>query len=562
MAEIRFNYGDKFTQTSDSNTGIGSTNPAAKLDIAGGTSAGSLRVSGIATLSSYQGFVNTKLSTTENLIVEAGQSGSVSGEVVIGTGQTISVSTGATTGQGGIQSLKVYETFMPPVGGTTDRPTDVKPGMVYYNKDFKTIEFWDGNFWKQVDNTTRRGRGVMGGRTSSPVQEDVIGFITIATRGNEQNFGDLTEVTQYPANGATSSSIRGLTMGGSGPAYKDVISYITIASEGNAIDFGNLTDARHYGAGMSSSTRAIVAGGYDGSNEVNIIDFVEIATLGNAVDFGDTNVARRNNSGCASPTRGIFAGGLTPANSNVISFVTTASTGVAIYFGDTDSVNRSVIIHDNDDDSLAFNTAGTERMSLTSAGDYLFLKTSADQQATGVQFEDHGLAMFTKDNIVAYFTRTGSDGQMIRFYGDTTSEGSINISGTSNDDGNGNGGGGDDDGGDDTPAADTTPPGAPSNLSVTTAANDNTPTITGLAEGSSTVKLYNGSTLISTVGASASGSFSITVANPLADGTYSFTVTATDSSNNVSNVSTIAHTINTSGGGDGGDGGGGYGGGY
>ena len=167
MAEIRFNYGDKFTQTSDSNTGIGSTIPAGKLDVAGGTSAGSLRVSGIATLSSYQGFVNTKLSTTEDLIVEAGQSGSVSGEVVVSTGQTISVSTGATTGQGGIHSLKVYETFMPPVGGTADRPTDVKPGMVYYNKDFKTIEFWDGNFWKQVDNTTASGRAaLMGGGLS------------------------------------------------------------------------------------------------------------------------------------------------------------------------------------------------------------------------------------------------------------------------------------------------------------------------------------------------------------------------------------------------------------
>ena len=127
MAEIRFNYGDKFTQTTDTNTGIGSTNPAAKLDIAGGTSAGSLRVSGIATLPSYQGFVNTKFTSTDNMMVEAGQSGSVSGEVVVGTGQTISVSTGATTGQGGIQSLKVYETFMPPVGGTADRPTDVKP---------------------------------------------------------------------------------------------------------------------------------------------------------------------------------------------------------------------------------------------------------------------------------------------------------------------------------------------------------------------------------------------------------------------------------------------------
>ena len=130
-----------------------------------------------------------------------------------------------------------------------------------------------------------------------------------------------------------------------------------------------------------------------------------------------------------------------------------------------------------------------------------------------------------------------------------------NISNTS---GGGDGGGGDDD--NSTPAADTTAPGAPSNLSVTTAANDNTPTITGLAEGSSTVKLYNGSTLISTVGASASGSFSITVANPLADGTYSFTVTATDAAGNVSNTSSISHMIETSsgygGGSSGGNGGG------
>ena len=201
MAEIRFNYGDKFTQTSDSNTGIGSTIPAAKLDIAGGTSAGSLRVSGIASLSSYQGFVNTKLSTTENLIVEAGQSGSVSGEVVIGTGQTISVSTGATTGQGGVHSLKVYETFMPPVGGTADRPTDVKPGMVYYNMDFKTIEFWDGYFWKQVDNTTTRGRAIFFGgymRPDSPYSSGrnglTVEFFQMTTGGESAELCMLVDV--------------------------------------------------------------------------------------------------------------------------------------------------------------------------------------------------------------------------------------------------------------------------------------------------------------------------------------------------------------------------------
>ena len=333
MAEIRFNYGDKFTQTTDTNTGIGSTIPAVKLDVAGGASAGSLRVSGIATLSSYQGFVNTKLSTTEDLIVEAGQSGSVSGEVVIGTGQTISVSTGATTGQGGIQSLKVYETFMPPVGGTADRPTDVKPGMVYYNKDFKTIEFWDGNFWKQVDNTTRRGRGLFaGGRT--PSFPNSIEFIEISSLGNAKNFGDLTEARESATNGVA-SHVRGLFGGGYHPgAGDDEIDYVTMASEGNAIDFGNLSAERYSPGGGSSSTRGIFGGGHP---SVNIIEYVEINTLGNAVDFGDLVTARRYPFGTSSPVRVVFAGGTTSSSPypplNVMDFITTSSKGDATTFG-------------------------------------------------------------------------------------------------------------------------------------------------------------------------------------------------------------------------------------
>ena len=334
MAEIRFNYGDKFTQTSDSNTGIGSTNPAAKLDIAGGTSAGSLRVSGIATLPSYQGFVNTKLSTTEDLIVEAGQSGSVSGEVVIGTGQTISVSTGATTGQGGIQSLKVYETFMPPVGGTADRPTDVKPGMVYYNKDFKTIEFWDGNFWKQVDNTTRSSRAVIatGLTPLSPAASSVMMFLNITNLGNAQNFGDLT-VTRMFSSG-NSSSTRGIFGGGDpGPSNSDVIDYITIASEGNAIDFGNLLAAGRCFAGASSSTRGLHFGEGGTPSGTNVISYSEIATLGNALDFGDLT-SQNGNKGTAasSPTRYVFH---TQNNSKAtIDFGTIAAKGNSTRFGD------------------------------------------------------------------------------------------------------------------------------------------------------------------------------------------------------------------------------------
>ena len=330
MAEIRFNYGDKFTQTTDTNTGIGSTIPAGKLDVAGGTSAGSLRVSGIATLSSYQGFVNTKLSTTEDLIVEAGQSGSVSGEVVIGTGQTISVSTGATTGQGGIQSLKVYETFMPPVGGTADRPTDVKPGMVYYNKDFKTIEFWDGNFWKQVDNTTRRGRGVIGGGYVVPSRVDDIEFVEISTLGNALSFGDLTANTAQP--GPAADSTRGLFCGGMlQSGNTNVIQYVTIASSGNGIDFGDLTRGTNAPGALASSTRCVTAGGSTPSAS-NVIDYFEIQTLGNALDFGDMTSTTAGGGGLSSPVRGVFSGGYSGDRTR-INFITIASTGNATTFG-------------------------------------------------------------------------------------------------------------------------------------------------------------------------------------------------------------------------------------
>ena len=335
MAEIRFNYGDKFTQTSDSNTGVGSTIPAGKLDVAGGTSAGSLRVSGIATLSSYQGFVNTKLSTTEDLIVEAGQSGSVSGEVVVSTGQTISVSTGATTGQGGIHSLKVYETFMPPVGGTADRPTDVKPGMVYYNKDFKTIEFWDGNFWKQVDNTTASGRAaLMGGGLSgysSPVTSAITAF-NIVVGGKETVFGDLTG-TQNASTGLGNRT-RGICVRGQG-STPGAIEYVTMASLGDSITFGDLnTVAYRTGGGSSSSTRGLIFGGRGAPGSAhNVIQYIEIMTLGNALDFGDTIVTQRG-QGCniGSPIRGFCI-----ANSTYlagIEFVTIASKGNSIDFGD------------------------------------------------------------------------------------------------------------------------------------------------------------------------------------------------------------------------------------
>ena len=161
MATIRQGYLDDFT-IKNSKVGIGTSDPTEALEVIGGSRSQDIKVAGIATLTSYEGFQNRNTSYIENVNISGGESGTLSGEVVVGSGLSMSVGTAATTGQGSIKSLKVSNTFNPPIGGTNERPSAPQPGALYYNKDFRTIEYWDGSFWRQVDNTTRRGRAVTG----------------------------------------------------------------------------------------------------------------------------------------------------------------------------------------------------------------------------------------------------------------------------------------------------------------------------------------------------------------------------------------------------------------
>ena len=169
-----------------------------------------------------------------------------------------------------------------------------------------------------------------------------------------------------------------------------------------------------------------------------------------------------------------------------------------------------------------------------------------------------------KDNgVIVKMTGVEHSGVAHNTIYDTVEEsltGAVNTTTVSEEDDNG---GGEESNNQQQQQADTTPPGAPSSLSITTVASDNTPTITGQAEANSTVKVFNGSTEIGMASANSSGSFSVTISNPLANGTYTFTVNATDAAGNTSNNSNISHTINVPTGGDGGNGnGGGGGGGY
>ena len=66
--------------------------------------------------------------------------------------------------------------------------------------------------------------------------------------------------------------------------------------------------------------------------------------------------------------------------------------------------------------------------------------------------------------------------------------------------------------------------------------NDNTLTLTGTAEANSTVKVYDGATLLGTATANGSGAWSYTTA-ALVDGAHSLTATATDAAGNTSAAS-------------------------
>ena len=180
-------------------------------------------------------------------------------------------------------------------------------------------------------------RGLSVGGSTSGGDVNTIEYVTIAATGSGTDFGDLT--ASRLGFGGGSNSTRGVFFGGysdnAGGVRYNTIDYVTIASVGNATDFGDMSASFNSNGATASPTRAVQAGGYDGSNR-NQIEYVTIANTGNTTDFGDLTVARASLVGCSSETRGLFA---FTGNANIIDYITIASAGNATDFGDL-SVSR------------------------------------------------------------------------------------------------------------------------------------------------------------------------------------------------------------------------------
>ena len=193
---------------------------------------------------------------------------------------------------------------------------------------------------RNIEGLSSQTRGVFSGG-SKPAIDNVIEFITIGSLGDATNFGDLQASEDRVFLAAAESTTRGLFAGGyGGPSPLNgmkTIGYITIASTGDAQNFGDLFTGAYSNAGTSSNTRAVFAGGADGpgSGDMhNVIEYVTIATLGNAQDFGDLTGANENIRGTSNKVRGVFAGGYQPSFTNTMQYITISTTGNAKDFGD------------------------------------------------------------------------------------------------------------------------------------------------------------------------------------------------------------------------------------
>ena len=162
------------------------------------------------------------------------------------------------------------------------------------------------------------GRGfIVGGNTSPAGTTNSMEYVTIASTGSAQDFGDLT--VQRMQTQGLSNSVRGVCAGGLGGDNNDktTIDYAILSSSGGAVDFGDISNARRtfVGAGQASNnTIGIIAGGYDNSDisparNVSMVEFIIIDTTGNASDFGDMTHLTRDQGVASSTTRAVFCGG-------------------------------------------------------------------------------------------------------------------------------------------------------------------------------------------------------------------------------------------------------------
>ena len=398
MPTIRIGYGSDFVLKNGVvglGTTVGSTTDG-NLELDNGALRANLNVSGVATLTAYGGFVAQKQYVSKPAAIGFGTVGlqtagvgtayqyyetetgftdlggvhhgddqrfsTLSEDLVIDDGQILNITNidmvGVTTiGEydphshssyvcaGSLEQVSVTGHFSVPSGGTNDRQSFIE-GTIRFNTDLNTLEFFNGNEWRQFTYIQQNGSGLclLGGGTGpgSP-HTDVIQSLNIHTTGNTTNFGNLSEVRDGSI--AVSSPTRGVFCGGAlGPTGDNVgsniMDYVAFASSGNAEDFGDLQQVARYPNGGGNGVRALIMAG-QAPSMTTMINAINITTLGNSIDTGGEYTGSQSLSETVyNNQRMIMVGGYDATNhaatnstSNVIQTIIITSSGSAVDWG-------------------------------------------------------------------------------------------------------------------------------------------------------------------------------------------------------------------------------------
>ena len=296
MAKVRIGFSTHF-EIENELAGIGTDNPTNTKQVLGNIKSSDAKVIGITTLTTFDGFTDTKLSLQGSV---GAKQHTTSGEIIIEGNVTVSSGTTFTSGP---ENLTVTDSFTLP-GISDDKPS---VGTTRFNENLGALEFYTGVEWRAVNSYVdmgNAGRALFGGGDDAVGKLSNISSLQFMTLGNAVTFGDLTVARTNP--GGCSSEIRAVFAGGEAPSANNTIDYNAIASGGTGADFGNLLSNHRYKVGCSSSTRGLFGAGSTPS-ATNVIEYVEISTTGDAVDFGDLMGNGMINSGSfASRTRGFF----------------------------------------------------------------------------------------------------------------------------------------------------------------------------------------------------------------------------------------------------------------
>ena len=256
------------------------------------------------------------------------------------TGKTI-------TGNGNLATTGYLETqpkVIPPVGRDAGNTFN---GAISMNSS-AYMNFPTGRTEERVivnNNFGTRGlvfQGLTYPSAPSSTYLNTIEFITVATKGNATDFGDL--ISKANSGAGAGNLTRGIQVSGNDPSgATNVIQFVTIATTGDAQDFGDVGYERCNAGAVSNQTRLVYSGGEGMSSpypKLNNIEFITFASTVNGTDFGDQVTLVNSPYGVSSPTRGVFMGGsgATP----VIQKIEIATTGNSVLFGDLTSALYNV----------------------------------------------------------------------------------------------------------------------------------------------------------------------------------------------------------------------------